>query len=473
MNQAIVAFREALAQDRQSEGVFFYAGHGVQSRGVNYLIPVGADIQAEVDLDDEAVSAQKILGSLEEARNRVNLVILDACRDNPLPSALRSSTRGLAVVTSAPPETLILYSTAAGQTAADGESRNSPFAQSLLAHIADSGDVTQTVKVITGEVKKATGGQQTPYVYMGLSVDFALNPLKGSVQAVASAKKPTLTVEKAYGSVTIDVRTKGTLYLNGESMGELTPESTARLDNIEAGQVSLEMRYANGQTESKQIEVPKNAVAVVSFTFAEKPTEEKPQPATALPQAQSGTLAEYGSLPVASIKINGNFDDWNSIQPALVYSGPEKGNTIIDKVYLAVDSEHLYARFDIKDDTRSSFFHPNNFNSSYENDSYGVNINYNGLSLRAQLVWDRRSSRWMAIETKESGVPGVAEVIDRSEDYVMKGSSAEVVFPLKPIRDYLGIPAAGTYYAISASYWNNSQGSKPDSFPIAERQFIF
>ena len=212
MNQAIVAFREVLAEDRKSEGIFFFAGHGVQSKGMNYLIPLGADIHAEVDLDDEAVSAQRILGSLEETRNRVNLVILDACRDNPLPSALRSSARGLAVVTSAPPETLILYSTAAGQTAADGEGRNSPFAQALLSHIGDAGDVTQTVKIITGEVKKATGGQQIPYVYMGLSVDFTLNPQKSNAQAVASAaapaKKPTFTIEKAYGSVTLEVQTK-------------------------------------------------------------------------------------------------------------------------------------------------------------------------------------------------------------------------------------------------------------------------
>lgn len=276
MNQAIVAFREALAQDRQSEGVFFFAGHGVQARGVNYLIPVGADIQAEVDLEDEAVSAQKILGSLEEARNRVNLVILDACRDNPLPSTLRSSTRGLAVVTSAPPETLILYSTAAGQTAADGEGRNSPFAEALLGHIGDAGDVTQTVKVITGEVKKTTKGQQIPYVYMGLSVDFALNPPKGGAQAraptSAPARKPTLTVEQAYGSVTVEARTGGTLFLNGDSMGQLAPGSSARLDDVEVGQVSLEMRYEDGKTEVRSVKVSKDELAKVSFAYVEQAT---------------------------------------------------------------------------------------------------------------------------------------------------------------------------------------------------------
>lgn len=194
MNRAIVAFREALAQDRQNEGVFFFAGHGVQCKGENYLIPVEADIKAEVDLDDEAVNVQKILGSLEEARNRVNLVILDACRDNPLPGTLRSAIRGLAVVTSAPPETLILYSTGAGQAADDGEGRNSPFSQALLSHIADVADITQVAKGVTRDVRKATGGRQTPYVYMGLSVDFALN---NGTQSAMPAEKSSSILETA------------------------------------------------------------------------------------------------------------------------------------------------------------------------------------------------------------------------------------------------------------------------------------
>ena len=302
MNQAIVAFRESLAQDRQSEGIFFFAGHGIQSKGVNYLIPVGADIRAEVDLDDEAVSAQKILGSLEEARNRVNLVILDACRDNPLPGALRSAARGLAVVTSAPAETLILYSTAAGQTAADGEGRNSPFARALLDHVADTGDVTRTVKVITGEVKKTTGGQQTPYVYMGLSVDFSLNPARGGSSAAAPeaalAKKPVFTVEKAYGSVTVAVRTQGTLFLNGAPMGQVGPQSSARLDDIEAGKMTLEMHYANGTAETRAIEVTKNSVIPVSFTYVEK---------VKLPEDM--VLVDGGAFRMGNTFGNGNADE--------------------------------------------------------------------------------------------------------------------------------------------------------------------
>lgn len=450
INQAIVAFREALAADRQSEGVFFFAGHGVQTKGVNYLMPVGADIHAEVDLDDEAVSAQKVLGSLEEARNRVNLVILDACRDNPLPSTLRSSTRGLAVVTTAPPETLILYSTAAGHTASDGEGRNSPFAQALLAHIADTGDVTQTVKVITGEVKKATGGQQTPYVYMGLSVDFVLNArtesAKADTRAAASGKKPTITLEKAYGSVTVDVRTKGMLYLNGESMAEISPGSTARLDNLEIGQTTLEMRYENGHTESKQIEVSKDSLTTAGFTYIEHKVQSQVTAAPPQRTSQGETPAGVISLPLASIKLDRNFDDWRDVEPALFGRLDDKGNLAIDKVHLAVDAKNLYVRFEIKDDTPSSFFHPNNFNTSHLGVYYGVSISRGSRILVAEVTYERNSSRWWT--TSGPRDTGQATNFNKSQNFAMKGSSVEAAFPLKPIIEYLGLPATGAFYAI-------------------------
>jgi uncharacterized caspase-like protein len=179
MNQAIITFREDLSQNALSEGIFFYAGHGVQSsKGENYLLPSDGKIKAESDLEDEAVRTQKILDSLNEARNRVNLVILDACRDNPLPSSVRSSGfRGLAAATVAPPETIVLYSTAAGQTASDGipGSQNSPFVVAFLKYISEPGDITRTIKLIIGEVKSSTPEQQTPYVYSNLSKDFNLN----------------------------------------------------------------------------------------------------------------------------------------------------------------------------------------------------------------------------------------------------------------------------------------------------------
>lgn len=97
MEEAILRFRDKLTASQGSVGVFFYAGHGVQSGGENYLLPVDARINSESLLRTRAVPLQFVLDSLKEARNQVNIVILDACRDNPF-SWARSSSRGLAVV---------------------------------------------------------------------------------------------------------------------------------------------------------------------------------------------------------------------------------------------------------------------------------------------------------------------------------------------------------------------------------------
>jgi hypothetical protein len=277
MNQAIVAFREALAGNAQSEGVFYYAGHGVQSsKNANYLIPVDASIRSESDLDDEAVRAQKVLDSLDEARNRVNLVIFDACRDNPLPAAARSSgARGLAVLGSAPPETVVLYSTAAGQTASDGSSgsRNSPFTAALLKYLAEPGDITRTIKLVTGEVKATTPEKQTPFVYSNLSKDFSLNRRAGTASspnstpsaAAPPAVVPSMTITRAYGSLSVSAVTAGALYLDGAKLGDLPAGSKANLSDIEVGEHLLELRYAEGGSETKAVTVAEGVAAAVAF----------------------------------------------------------------------------------------------------------------------------------------------------------------------------------------------------------------
>jgi branched-chain amino acid transport system substrate-binding protein len=266
MNQAIMAFRESLASDRASEGFFYFAGHGVQARGVNYLIPVGADIRTEADLDDEAVSLQRVLGSIEEARNRVNIVILDACRDNPLPAASRGAARGLAVVASAPPESVVLFSTAQNQTASDGDGRNSPFASALVKYLPEPGDISRTIKLITAEVKRATGSAQTPFQYTSLDLDYRLN--RGAESPTPTpAPATTLTVTRSYGSLVVSAVSGGTLYLEGTAMGDLPPGAEAHLDNVETGDRVLELRYATGEKETKTVAVQKGITAAVSFTW--------------------------------------------------------------------------------------------------------------------------------------------------------------------------------------------------------------
>jgi len=104
-------------------GLFFYAGHGVQAKGANYLLPVDSALTIEDDLKYEALDVQDVLNKFDDARVRLSLVILDACRDNPFARSFRSSERGLAQI-DAPRGTIVAYATAPGKTAADGNGDN-------------------------------------------------------------------------------------------------------------------------------------------------------------------------------------------------------------------------------------------------------------------------------------------------------------------------------------------------------------
>jgi len=132
MLTAVNNLKRKLGASRSTYGFFFYAGHGVQSNGENYLIPVGANIQSESQLRQYAVSVQTILDDLAEAGNELNIFVLDACRDNPFGWA-RSGSRGLSVVSRAPSGSIVMYAAGAGQTADDGAGgRNGLFTGQLL-----------------------------------------------------------------------------------------------------------------------------------------------------------------------------------------------------------------------------------------------------------------------------------------------------------------------------------------------------
>ena len=117
-------------------GLFYYAGHGVQVGGENYFIPIGARIDLESDVPYEAVPLGKVLGAMDEAGNPVNIVLIDACRNNPYSRGWRSSTRGLAFVQSAK-GMLTSFATGPGKEAQDGSGRNSPYTASLLEYIQE------------------------------------------------------------------------------------------------------------------------------------------------------------------------------------------------------------------------------------------------------------------------------------------------------------------------------------------------
>jgi uncharacterized caspase-like protein len=181
MEEAIEDFGNRLK--RGGVGLFYYAGHGVQVNGVNYLIPIGAKINKESDVRFKAFDAGRILAEMENANNGLNIVLLDACRDNPFSKSFRSASRGLAIVSNAPTGTFISYSTSPGQVARDGEGRNSPYTNSLLQYMQEPGvPIGNVFMKVRGKVKKETG--QVPWELSSLEGDFYFMRGKGNVASV-------------------------------------------------------------------------------------------------------------------------------------------------------------------------------------------------------------------------------------------------------------------------------------------------
>jgi hypothetical protein len=170
MENAIREFGRGLKRER-GVGLFYYAGHGMQIGGINYLIPIGARVEKETDVKFQAVNAEMILAEMENAENGMNIVLLDACRDNPFGRAFRSASRGLAIISNAPTGTFISYSTGANQLAKDGDGRNSPYTKALLTNIDKPGlTINRIFMNVRSRVIKETG--QVPWELSSLVGDF-------------------------------------------------------------------------------------------------------------------------------------------------------------------------------------------------------------------------------------------------------------------------------------------------------------
>ena len=157
--------------------VVYYAGHGIEVDGTNYLVPSDAKLESDFDVEDETISLDRVLKALDGAK-RLKLVILDACRDNPFTKTMkrtvgtRSIGRGLAKIEPSMSDTLVAYAAKAGAVANDGDGQNSPFASALVKHIAEPGlDLRLALGRVRDDVLKSTGYRQEPFVYGSLGGD--------------------------------------------------------------------------------------------------------------------------------------------------------------------------------------------------------------------------------------------------------------------------------------------------------------
>ena len=203
MGRAIRKFSGRLSAG--GTGLVFYAGHGIQADGTNYLVPANANIEIEDDLQFEAMDSNIFLQAMKDAGNPLNIFIIDACRDNPLPKRTRSAARGLAItaVPSGVKGTAILYAAGPAQTAQDGpKGGNGVFTGALLRHMGQPGWTLERVfKATSREVLRATNNRQRPWRLVSMQGDFvfrAPKPVAATPAAAARPPQPDQTVELTF-----------------------------------------------------------------------------------------------------------------------------------------------------------------------------------------------------------------------------------------------------------------------------------
>lgn len=202
MKQALRDFEAALTSP-DAVALFYFAGHGAQVGGRNYLLPVDANIIDERKIGELAISAADYLRVMERTPARVNVVVLDACRNNPFASRFRSLDRGLAHM-NAPRGSYIAYATAPGDVALDGDATNSPYSRALADSLVLPGlTIEQVFKETRRRVLAATRDRQTPWESSSITGDFYFVPGEGrparrppAAVTAPPAKQPSAIVKR-------------------------------------------------------------------------------------------------------------------------------------------------------------------------------------------------------------------------------------------------------------------------------------
>src|SRR6201998_2067580 len=206
VNQMRRTLREFSDRVRDADvAVVYYAGHGMEIDGTNYLVPVDAVLERDLDAFDEAIPLDRILAVIEPAR-QLRLVILDAWRDNPFTETMkrtmgsRAVGRGLAKVEPSSPNTLIAFAAKAGSTASDGDSKNSPFTAALVKYLPKPGlDLRKAFGYVRDDVLKATNNRQEPFVYGSLGGDdVTLVPASSAATPTNAVPDPNSAIRRDY-----------------------------------------------------------------------------------------------------------------------------------------------------------------------------------------------------------------------------------------------------------------------------------
>jgi len=224
LNSAIVNFgRDLRDNGPETVGLFYYAGHGVQSRGKNFLMPVDAALTNAAELDLVGVEADAVLRQMGAAKNKTNIVILDACRNNPFAVLEGLEEDGLAEM-KASPGTFLSYSTGPGNVALDGLGRHSPFSAALAQSMQSPGvPIEQVFKTVRIDVVDETRGIQTPWDTSLLTTNFVFFEDEAVVAALAQEAEEWNAIDQGDDLIAL------ARFLRAHPNGRFAPDARARL----------------------------------------------------------------------------------------------------------------------------------------------------------------------------------------------------------------------------------------------------
>jgi len=267
------ALREFGSKVRDADvAVIYYAGHGIELDGTNYLIPTDAALETDTDVLDEAFPLDRLLFAIEPAK-QLRLVVLDACRDNPFAKTMKRTVaargigRGLAKVEPTSPNTMIAFAAKAGSTASDGDSKNSPFATALAERLPTPGlDLGKAFRFVRDDVLKSTGNKQEPYVYGSLGGDdVSLVPAKPTTASSPQAS-PDSEVRRDYElALQIGTREVWSSFINRYPSGFYADLAKGQLSKI----LAEETRAAAAE-KARQAEDEKSRLAAERAKKAEQ-----------------------------------------------------------------------------------------------------------------------------------------------------------------------------------------------------------
>ncbi len=272
MTQAVAEFWSKL--DQYNVALFYFAGHGLQVNGVNYLIPVDATLENKDMVAFEAISVSDISSKFEEYNQNINILILDACRSNPFRSWSRGGERGFKAANPAS-GTIIAFATSEGSTAADGTGANGLFTQQLVKQLKQPVPIEKVFKLTRVEVERLSNGQQSPQEWSKLKGDFYFtnqsnSNLNQNIEDNEVVFNPG-NIEKLFGSISIETELAGDLYLDGKKVGYVNAHSKGnKLNKIPVGSHQIEIR--GNETFFQNVIVDENQTTYVKAKSKKRPS---------------------------------------------------------------------------------------------------------------------------------------------------------------------------------------------------------